>query len=106
MQYNDSYSETIVSFANNVKTRDGGTHESTFKLALTKVVNDYAREKGFLKSRDANFEGSDIREGLVAIVSVKVPEAILEFVGQTKDKLSTPEIKKIMEETIQKNLYF
>ena len=106
MQYNDSYSETIVSFANNVKTRDGGTHESTFKLVLTKVVNDYAREKGFLKSRDANFEGSDIREGLVAIVSVKIPEAILEFVGQTKDKLSTPEIKKIMEETIQKNLYF
>ena len=106
LQYNDSYSETIVSFANNVKTRDGGSHESTFKLALTKVVNDYAREKGFLKSRDANFEGSDIREGLVAIISVKIPEAILEFVGQTKDKLSTPEIKKVMEDTIQKNLYF
>ncbi|MBD5423061.1 MAG: DNA topoisomerase IV subunit B [Mycoplasma sp.] len=106
MQYNDGYSETIVSFANNVKTRDGGTHESTFKTSLTKAINDYAREKGFLKSRDANFEGSDIREGMVAVISVKVPETILEFVGQTKDKLSTPEVKKIIEESVQKNLYF
>ncbi|WP_022935486.1 DNA topoisomerase IV subunit B [Mesomycoplasma moatsii] len=106
MQYNDGYSETIVSFANNVKTRDGGTHESAFKSILTKVINDYAREKGFLKSRDTNFEGSDIREGIVAIISVKVPEAILEFVGQTKDKLSTPEVKKVIEESIQKHLYF
>ena len=106
MQYNDGYSETIVSFANNVKTRDGGTHESAFKSILTKVINDYAREKGFLKSRDTNFEGTDIREGIVAIISVKVPEAILEFVGQTKDKLSTPEVKKVIEESIQKHLYF
>lgn len=106
MQYNDGYSETIVSFANNVKTRDGGTHEAAFKAALTKVINDYAREKGFLKSRDANFEGADIREGIVAIISVKVPEAILEFVGQTKDKLSSPEVKKVIEDAIQKHLYF
>ena len=106
MQYNDGYSETIVSFANNVKTRDGGTHEGAFKAALTKVINDYAREKGFLKSRDANFEGSDIREGIVAIISVKVPEAMLEFVGQTKDKLSTPEVKKVIEDAVQKHLYF
>lgn len=106
MQYNDGYSETIVSFANNVKTRDGGSHEAAFKASLTKVINDYAREKGFLKSRDQNFEGSDIREGLVSIVSVKVPEALLEFVGQTKDKLSTPEVKKIIEEALSKNLYF
>ncbi len=106
LQYNDGYSETIVSFANNVKTRDGGTHEGAFKTALTKVINDYAREKGFLKSRDANFEGSDIREGIVAVISVKVPEAILEFVGQTKDKLSTPEIKKVIEDLLQKHLYF
>ena len=106
MQYNDGYSETIVSFANNVKTRDGGTHEGAFKVALTKVINDYAREKGFLKSRDANFEGSDIREGIVAIISVKVPEAMLEFVGQTKDKLSTPEVKKVIEDAVQKHLYF
>ncbi len=106
LQYNDGYSETIVSFANNVKTRDGGTHEVGFKAALTKVINDYAREKGFLKSRDANFDGSDIREGIVAIISVKVPEAILEFVGQTKDKLSTPEVKKVIEESLHKHLYF
>ena len=106
MQYNDGYSETIVSFANNVKTRDGGTHEGAFKSVLTKVINDYAREKGFLKSRDANFEGSDIREGIVAIISVKVPEAMLEFVGQTKDKLSTPEVKIVIEDAVQKHLYF
>lgn len=106
LQYNDGYSEIIVSFANNVKTRDGGTHEGSFKAALTKVINDYAREKGFLKSRDANFDGSDIREGIVAIISVKVPEALLEFVGQTKDKLSTPEVKKVIEDALQKHLYF
>lgn len=106
MQYNDGYSETIVSFANNVKTREGGSHEAAFKSALTKIVNDYAREKGFLKSREQNFEGSDIREGLVAIISVKVPEALLEFVGQTKDKLSTPEVKKFVEESLSKQLYF
>lgn len=106
MQYNDGYSETIVSFANNVKTREGGSHEIAFKSALTKIVNDYAREKGFLKTREQNFEGSDIREGLVAIISVKVPEALLEFVGQTKDKLSTPEVKKFVEEALSKQLYF
>lgn len=106
MQYNDGYSETIVSFANNVKTREGGSHEIAFKSALTKIVNDYAREKGFLKTREQNFEGSDIREGLVAIISVKVPEALLEFVGQTKDKLSTPEVKKFLEEALSKQLYF
>ncbi|MBR3347789.1 MAG: DNA topoisomerase IV subunit B [Mycoplasmataceae bacterium] len=106
LQYNDGYSETIISFANNVKTRDGGSHESSFKLALTKAVNDYAREKGFLKSKDINFEGSDIREGLVAIISVKVPEALLEFVGQTKDKLSTPEVKKVVDDIFQKYFYF
>lgn len=106
LQYNDGYSETIISFVNNVKTKDGGTHESAFKATLTKIVNDYAREKGFLKPKDTNFEGSDIREGLVAIISVKVPENLLEFVGQTKDRLSTPEIKKLVEESLSKQLYF
>lgn len=106
MQYNDGYSETILSFVNNVKTKDGGTHELAFKSSLTKIVNDYAREKGFLKSKDSNFEGNDIREGLVAIISIKVPENLLEFVGQTKDKLSTPEVKKIIEDILNKQLYF
>ena len=106
LQYNDSYNETIVSFVNNIKTKDGGTHESAFKATLTKVINDYAREKSFLKAKDANFEGSDIREGLVAVISVKIPENLLEFVGQTKDRLSTPEIKKLIEEAFAKQLYF
>lgn len=106
MQYNDGYSETIISFVNNVKTKDGGTHELAFKTSLTKIINDYAREKNFLKTKESNFEGSDIREGLVAIISVKIPENLLEFVGQTKDRLSTPEIKKIVEETLNKQLYF
>ena len=106
LQYNDSYNETIVSFVNNIKTKDGGTHESAFKATLTKVINDYAREKNFLKAKDANFEGSDIREGLVAVISVKIPENLLEFVGQTKDRLSTPEIKKLIEEAFAKQLYF
>ena len=106
LQFNNGYNETIVSFVNNIKTKDGGTHESAFKATLTKVINDYAREKNFLKSKDANFEGSDIREGLVAIISVKMPENLLEFVGQTKDRLSSPEIKKLVEDALSKQLYF
>ncbi|MGL5521982.1 MAG: DNA topoisomerase IV subunit B [Metamycoplasmataceae bacterium] len=105
IQYTDSYSETIISFVNNVKTRDGGTHEGAFKASLTKIINDFAREKNILKARDLNFEGSDIREGITAIISVKVPEKYLEFVGQTKDKLSTPEIKKIIDNAMQTKFY-
>ncbi len=106
MQYTDSYSETIVSFVNNVKTKEGGTHESAFKNMLTKVINDFGREKNFIKTKEPNFEGSDVREGLTAIISVKISETFLEFSGQTKDKLSTPEIKKLVDEVIQKDLYF
>ena len=106
LQYNDGYNETIVSFVNNIKTKDGGTHEAAFKATLTKVINDYAREKHFLKAKDANFEGADIREGLVAVIAVKIPENLLEFVGQTKDRLSTPEIKKLIEDALSKQLYF
>ncbi|MGL5519831.1 MAG: DNA topoisomerase IV subunit B [Metamycoplasmataceae bacterium] len=105
IQYTDSYSETIISFVNNVKTRDGGTHEGAFKASLTKIINDFAREKNILKARDLNFEGSDIREGITAIISVKIPEKYLEFVGQTKDKLSTPEIKKIIDNAMQTKFY-
>jgi topoisomerase-4 subunit B len=106
MQYTDSYSETIISFVNNVKTKEGGTHETAFKNMLTKVINDFGREKGYIKTREPNFEGADVREGLTAIISVKISETFLEFSGQTKDKLSTPEIKKLVDEVIQKELYF
>ena len=106
MQYTDGYSETIISFVNNVKTKEGGTHESAFKNMLTKIINDFGREKGFIKTREPNFEGSDVREGLTAIISVKISETFLEFSGQTKDKLSTLEIKKLVDEVIQKDLYF
>ncbi len=78
MQYNDSYHEMLLSFANNVHTPDGGTHEEGFKAALTRVFNDFGREKGYLKDKDANFKGSDVREGLTAIISVKLTEAQFE----------------------------
>lgn len=97
MQYTDSYNENIVSFVNNVKTIDGGSHEVGFKTALTKVFNDYAKSNGFFKSNDKNFEGSDVREGLTAIVSLKIPEGILQFEGQTKGKLGTPQAKSAVE---------
>ena len=106
MQYTDSYSETIISFVNNVKTKEGGTHETAFKNMLTKVINDFGREKNYIKNREPNFEGPDVREGLTAVISVKISETYLEFSGQTKDKLSTPEIKKLVDEVVQKDLYF
>ena len=79
LQYTDSYSENLVSFVNNVKTSDGGTHEVGFKTALTKVLNDYAKENNFIKGKEKAFEGSDVREGLTAIISVQIPEDILQF---------------------------
>ncbi len=105
-QYTDDYSEVILSFVNNVKTRDGGEHETGFKGAWTKVVNEYAREQALLKTKDVNLESDDIREGLVAVISVKVPEKILEFVGQTKDRLRTPEAKRAVEDLVEKELKF
>ncbi|MGL4252256.1 MAG: DNA topoisomerase IV subunit B [Metamycoplasmataceae bacterium] len=106
LQYTDSYSETIISFVNNVKTKEGGTHETAFKNMLTKVINDYGREKGYIKTREPNFEGPDVREGLTVIISVKISETFLEFSGQTKDKLSTPEIKKLVDDVMQKDFKF
>ncbi len=107
LQYTDSYSENIVSFVNNVKTSDGGTHEVGFKTAITKVLNDYAKENNFIKPRDKSFEGSDVREGLTAIISVQIPEDILQFEGQTKAKLGTPAARAIVEAiTTQKLKYF
>ena len=107
LQYTDSYAENIVSFVNNVKTSDGGTHEVGFKTAITKVLNDYAKENNFIKPRDKSFEGSDVREGLTAIISVQIPEDILQFEGQTKAKLGTPAARAIVEAiTTEKLKYF
>jgi len=97
IQYTDSYSETIISFVNNVRTRDGGTHETGFKTALTRAINDYAREMNLLRKNAKNLEGNDVREGLTGIVSVYIPEDVLQFEGQTKSKLGTPEARSIVD---------
>ena len=106
-QFSDGYSETILSFVNNVRTRDGGTHETGARTALTRVFNDYARRTGLLKEKDKNLEGADVREGISAIISVRIPEGILQFEGQTKGKLGTSEARSVTESVIaQKLLYF
>ncbi|MBX0314870.1 DNA topoisomerase IV subunit B [Planococcus glaciei] len=106
-QFNDGYSETILSFVNNVRTRDGGTHETGAKAAMTRVFNDYARKINLLKDKDKNLEGSDIREGLAAIVSVRIPEGLLQFEGQTKSKLGTSEARSTVDAIVsQKLMYF
>ncbi len=102
MQYNDGYSEMIVSFANNINTTEGGTHETGFKSALTKVINDYARKYGFLKESDDNLKGEDVREGLSCVISVKVTEA--QFEGQTKTKLGNSEMRSIVEKMVNEKL--
>ena len=106
MQYTESYSENIVSFVNNVKTNDGGSHEVGFKTAITKVFNDYARNNGFLKPKDKNLEGPDTREGLTAIVSLQIPEDLLQFEGQTKGKLGTPQARTVVESIVTEQLQF
>ena len=104
MQYTDSYNENIVSFVNNVKTIDGGTHEVGFKTALTRVFNDYAKTNGFIKGKDKALEGSDVREGLTAVISLKIPEGILQFEGQTKGKLGTPTARVAVENVVTEQL--
>ena len=94
LQYNSSYNELILSFANNVNTPDGGTHEEGFKSAITRVFNDFGREKGYLKDKDENLSGSDVREGLTAVISVKLTEA--QFEGQTKAKLGNTEVRGLL----------
>ncbi len=106
MQYTDSYSENIVSFVNNVKTIDGGTHEVGFKTALTRVFNDYAKKNNYLKAKDKSFEGTDVREGLTAVISLKIPEDLLQFEGQTKGKLGTPSARTIVESIVSEKLEF
>lgn len=105
-QYTDTYQDNLISFANNVKTIDGGTHEVGFKTALTKVFNDYAKNNGYLKNKDKNLEGSDTREGLTAIISLQIPENLLQFEGQTKSKLGTPQARTITESIVTEKLQF
>ncbi|HLR11021.1 MAG TPA: DNA topoisomerase IV subunit B [Sporosarcina sp.] len=105
-QFSDGYSETILSFVNNVRTKDGGTHETGAKAALTRVFNDYARRVGLLKEKDKNLDGSDVREGISAIVSVRIPEEILQFEGQTKGKLGTSEARSVTESIISQKLFY
>ena len=105
-QYTDDYQENTYSFTNLVRTSDGGTHEIGYKTAFTKAVNDYARKYGLLKEKDKNLEGSDVREGLTSIVSVTVPEEILQFEGQTKGKLGTPQAKNAVDAVVSEKLAF
>ena len=102
MLYNDGYNEILLSFANNVRTVDGGTHETGFKTALTRVFNDYGRKYGILKDADKNLSGDDVREGLTAVISVKLTEA--EFEGQTKGKLGNTEITQLVSSTVYDKL--
>ncbi|WP_270330438.1 DNA topoisomerase IV subunit B [Lapidilactobacillus dextrinicus] len=105
-QYNDGYSENIISFVNNVRTGDGGTHEVGMKSGLTKAFNDYARKVGLLKDKDKNLEGSDVREGLSCVLSVRIPEEILQFEGQTKGRLGTPQARSAVDGLIYEQLSF
>jgi DNA gyrase subunit B len=102
MQWNASYQESIFSFANNINTHEGGTHLSGFRAALTRTLNAYARSKGLLKEKDGNLAGEDVREGLTAVISVKLHDP--QFEGQTKTKLGNPPIKGLVEETVNRKL--
>ena len=102
MQYNDSYNELLLSFANNIHTNDGGTHVDGFKRALTKVMNDYARKFNILKENDKNLSGEDVREGLTAVISVKLKEA--QFEGQTKAKLGNTSVRTLVDKLVSEKL--
>ena len=95
LQYNDSYSSNILSFVNNIHTHEGGSHESGFKSALTRILNDYARKNNLLKEQDSNLTGDDVREGLTSVISIKLPDP--QFEGQTKTKLGNSEVRGITE---------
>lgn len=105
-QFNDAYSENVLSFVNNVRTKDGGTHEAGAKTAMTRVFNEYARKTGLLKEKDKNLDGSDIREGLTGIVSVRIPEEKLQFEGQTKGKLGTSDARSAVDSVVSEHLNY
>lgn len=106
LQYQEGYNENILSFVNNVKTSDGGSHEVGFKTGLTKAFNEYAKNNNLLKGKDSSFDGSDVREGLSAVINLKIPEELLQFEGQTKGKLGTPEARPVTEQIVYENLKF
>ncbi|MDO1605408.1 DNA topoisomerase IV subunit B [Lactobacillus sp. YT155] len=105
-QYNDGYSENIISFVNNVRTVDGGTHEAGMKSGLTKAFNDYAKKVGLLKENSKNLEGTDVREGISAVISVRIPEELLQFEGQTKGKLGTPQARSAVDNLVYEQMSF
>ncbi|AIF66493.1 DNA topoisomerase IV subunit B [Terribacillus saccharophilus] len=105
-QFNDGYTETMLSFVNNVRTKDGGTHEAGAKSGMTRVFNEYARRNNLLKEKDKNLEGTDIREGLTAIVSVRIPESLLQFEGQTKSKLGTSDARSAVDALVSEKLSY
>lgn len=105
-QFNDGYTENVLSFVNNVRTKDGGTHELGAKTAMTRAVNEYARKVKLLKEKDKNLDGSDIREGFTSIVSVRVPEEKLQFEGQTKGKLGTTEARSAVDGVVSEKLSY
>ena len=105
-QFIDGYQENITSFVNLVRTSDGGTHETGFRSGFTKVFNEYARKYGLLKAKDKNLEGADVREGLTGVLSVKIPESLLQFEGQTKSKLGTPEARNIVENAVYEHINY
>lgn len=106
LQYSDDSSEIILSFANSVKTKEGGSHETAFKVGLTEAINEYARKNKILKDRDKNLEGSDVREGITAIISVLVPEKIIAYEGQTKNKLFTQEVYGVVKKLFSEKFFF
>ena len=105
-QFTEGFQENIISFVNLVRTGDGGTHETGFKSGFTKVFNEYARKYNLLKSKDKNLEGPDVREGITGIISVKIPESLLQFEGQTKSKLGTPEARNIVENVVYEQINY
>ncbi|CAM3737868.1 DNA topoisomerase IV subunit B [Alkalicoccus chagannorensis] len=105
-QFNDGYTENILSFVNNVRTKDGGTHELGAKTAVTRSVNEHARKLQLLKEKDKNLDGSDIREGFTGVLSVRVPEEILQFEGQTKSKLGTPAARAAVDQIITEKITY
>ena len=106
MQYTNTYQESILSFVNNVKTSDGGSHEVGFKTGITKAFNDYAKSNNLFKAKDGTLDGSDVREGLTAVISLKIPEELLQFEGQTKGKLGTPIARTVVDSIVSEKLSF
>ena len=106
LQFSDGYQETLLSFVNMVRTVDGGTHETGLRSALTRVFNEYARKYNLLKDKDKNLEGNDVREGMTAILSVKIPEHLLQFEGQTKGKLGTPVARNAVDAVVGEKLFY